>query len=560
MMMHHQPAAHQCRRLTQSSSGKHGHTAAARPCSSRRPRAAAGPAADAADAAPTSTSERSREDALLLAYYASQNQSLFAAQCFVESVLDAYTRGDNVDSLQTALQLKNMQQGGSLLQPQDESLMLSWIILVMLAAKEVGVAVAVAGSTAQQQQQQQEPPTAGAAGSSSSAADATGGSQAAAAAAAADGISTTFSREVLGLLQFAKQAAKLWFEEGYNVQKLQSLQATVASDPSQGQSQFLVMMQQYTRLVIITLEVAACCKLPTARPLDNDTSLHAPSGYTAAWDTPLPPYASMQQQQSDGSGSGSDPAAAAVGLVTAAALAAGKGGLRAHAVKLMTAFVGAVIGSPYSMRAFVLAALEAYEAGVPAEALHKQLADQEFAQTGGLVPAIPQPEVLIEVNRTLFGRWLSLVYMAAAQMNAVFPGAGQHSGWAWYGGEDEVQANAMAGFVAQTLLRLQEEQDAAAAAGQEQQDMDVAAAPQDPLVQRLKSTPESAAQLEAASRELQEELREQGTLRGKAVPTMVKVPDANLEATSGAVRVWRQQVELVQAVYQYMRALQAMVV
>jgi hypothetical protein len=41
---------------------------------------------------------------------------------------------------------------------------------------------------------------------------------------------------------------------------------------------------------------------------------------------------------------------------------------------------------------------------------------------------------------------------------------------------------------------------------------------------------------------------------------MVKVPDANLEATSGAVRVWRQQVELVQAVYQYMRALQAMVV
>jgi hypothetical protein len=401
-------------------------------------------------------------------------------------VLDAYTRGDNVDSLQTALQLKNMQQGGSLLQPQDESLMLSWIILVMLAAKEVGVAVA--GSqppiAAPQQQQESAGAAAAAAGSSSSSAADAGGSQAA--AAAADGISTTFSREVLGLLQFAKQAAKLWFEEGYNVQKLQSLQATVAADPSQGQSQFLVMMQQYTRLVIITLEVAACCKLPTARPLDNDTSLRTPSGYTAAWDTPLPPYASMQQQQQGGSGSSSDPTAAAVGLVTAAALAAGKGALRAHAVKLMTAFVGAVIGSPYSMRAFVLAALEAYEAGVPAEALHKQLADQEFAQTGGLVPAIPQPEVLIEVNRTLFGRWLSLVYMAAAQMNAVFPGAGQHSGWAWYGGEDEVQANAMAGFVAQTLLRLQEEQDAAAAAGQEQQDMDVAAAPQDPLVQRLK--------------------------------------------------------------------------
>lgn len=73
-----------------------------------------------------------------------------------------------------------------------------------------------------------------------------------------------------------------------------------------------------------------------------------------------------------------------------------------------------------------------------------------------------------------------------------------------------------------------------------------------------RSSPESAARLDAASRELQQELREQGTLRGKAVPLMVKVPDPNLEATSGAVRVWRQQVELVQAVYQYMCALQAM--
>jgi hypothetical protein len=451
---------------------------------------AAAAATSAAADIPTSSTD-SRDDALLLAYYASQNQSLFAAQCFVECVLDAYSRGDDVDSLQTALQLKNMQQSGSLLQPQDENLMLSWIILIMLAAKEVGVAAAADAAqqpgtpdAKQQQQQQQQQQAAGTeAASSASAAGAD------AAKAAAVGISTAFSREVLGLLQFAKQAAKLWFEEGYNVQKLQSLQATVASDPEQGQSQFLQMMQQYTRLVIITLEVAACCKLPTVRLLDNDTSLSAPSGYTAAWAAPLPLYSStQQQQQASSSASGkSSSSIEAVGLVTAAALSAKKGGLRAHAVKLMTAFVGAVIGSPYSMRAFVLAALEAYEAGVPAEALHKQLADQEFAQTGGLVPAIPQPEVLVEVNRTLFGRWLSLVYMSAAQMSAVFPGAAQHTGWAWYGGEDEVQANAMAGFVAQTLLRLQEEAAAAAAAAAgSDQDMDFAAAPQDPLVQRLK--------------------------------------------------------------------------
>lgn len=455
--------------------------------------ATTGPAADA----PTSSTEEGRQDALLLAYNASQNQSLFAAQCFVETVLDAYTCGDNVDKLQTSLQLKNMQQGSSLLQPQDQDLLLSWIILIMLAAKEVGVPVIAAQQatdTASEQQQQEEEEGKQAAAAAAGSNPSTAAPDAAQAAAA--GISSGFRREVLGLLQFVKQASKLYFEEGYNVQQLQSLQATVAADPSQGQSQFLQMMQQYTRLVIITLEVTAACKLPTERSLDNPTSLDAPSGYTAAWTQPLTAYTStaqQPQQQEEGTAgslgtsgptsSSSSEVGGASGLVTAAAVAAGRSGVRAHAVKLITAFVGAVIGSPYSLRAFVLSALEAYEAGVPAAALHKQLQEQEFAQTGGLVPALPQPEVLIEVNRTLFGRWLSLVYMSAAQMSAVFPGASQQSGWAWYGGEDEVQANAMAGFVAQTLLRLQEE---TAAQQQDQQDLDVARVLEDPLVSRLK--------------------------------------------------------------------------
>jgi hypothetical protein len=434
---------------------------------------------------------------LLLAYYASQGQSLFAAQCFVETVLDAYTCGANVDSLQTGLQLKNMQQGGSLLQPQDEQLMLSWIILIMLAAKEVGVPASgsppaqqsVAQGELQQQQQElgqggsgQQVTPVGAAGDASSSSG-----PHPAAAAAAEGISTAYSREVMGLLQFAKQAAKLFFEEGHSVRSLQSLQATIASDRSQGNSQFLHMMQQYTLLVIISLEVISQCRLPTNRALENPISLTTtPSGYTAAWAQRLPMYSTLQQQaeassNASSSGSGSETS----GLITAAALAAGKGGLRAHSVKLMAAFVGAVLGAPYSLKAFVLGALEAYEAGVPAEALHKQLAEQEFEQTGGLVPAVPLPEITVDVNRKLFGRWLSLVYMSAAQMNAVFPGAAQHSGWAWYGGEDEVQANAMAGFVGQTLTRLQQETAAAAGAG-ESQDMDTAHVPQDPLVQRLK--------------------------------------------------------------------------
>jgi hypothetical protein len=72
-----------------------------------------------------------------------------------------------------------------------------------------------------------------------------------------------------------------------------------------------------------------------------------------------------------------------------------------------------------------------------------------------------------------------------------------------------------------------------------------------------RSTPDGAAQLQEASQQLQQEYQEQGTMRGKEVPTMVRVPDPELEATSSAVLVWRQQVELVQGVYAYMMALQA---
>jgi hypothetical protein len=363
---------------------------------------------------------------LLLAYYASQNKSLFAAQCFVETVLDSYTRGENVDEVQTAVQLKNMQQNSELLNPQDQDLLLSWIIMVMLTAKDVGVA------QPQQQQDSQQP--------SSSAGEEQQQQPVA-------GISQQYSAQALGLLQFVKQSTKLYFEEGYSVQQLQSLQAAVSSDPEQGRSQFLQVMQQYTRLVIITLEVAAACGVPTQKELSNPTSLNSPSGYTAAWSS----------SNSSSSSSSSE------GLVTAAAAARSCGGQRALAVRLLTAFVGGVIGMPFSMRSFITYALEAYERGISAAEIYEQLQPAEFLQSGGLVPSVPRPEVQQDVNQTLFGRWLSIVYMAAAQMNAVFPAAADKAGWAWYGGEDEVQANAMADFVAKTLARLQEE--AAEAAG-----------------------------------------------------------------------------------------------
>lgn len=73
-----------------------------------------------------------------------------------------------------------------------------------------------------------------------------------------------------------------------------------------------------------------------------------------------------------------------------------------------------------------------------------------------------------------------------------------------------------------------------------------------------RSNPDAAAALAQASAALQAEFQERGTLRGKAVPPMVRVPDPDLEATSSAVAVFKQQMLLVQGVYEYMRALQGM--
>lgn len=387
----------------------------------------------------------SSENALLLSYYAAQNKSLFAAQCFVETVLDCYTRGENVDSLQTALQLRNMQQNGELLDFNEQDILLSWVIMVMLTAMEVGVAL----SSGEQQKQQHAGPV----GKSSNS------TQPGISSESSASITQQYSAQVQGLLQLVKQALKLYFDEGYSLQQLQSLQATVSSDPGQGMSQFAQLMQLYTRLVFITLEVVASSRLTTKRKLDNPASLKAPSGYTAAFQ-----------------GGSSN-----TGLVSSAAIAAGRGGNRALAVQLITAFVGAAIGSAYCMRAFVLLTLEAYSAGVSVPEIFQQLQPQEFLQTGGLVPAQQQPQALQEINQQLFGRWLSLVYTAAAQLNAVFPNAAEKPGWAWYGGEDEVQANAMANFVAQTLLRLQTAEASASATG-----ADADKVSEDPLISRIR--------------------------------------------------------------------------
>lgn len=58
------------------------------------------------------------------------------------------------------------------------------------------------------------------------------------------------------------------------------------------------------------------------------------------------------------------------------------------------------------------------------------------------------------------------MYFALAGLGGVFPSAASKSGWAWAGCGDEVEANALANFVGQTLARIAAEEAERAAAGQ----------------------------------------------------------------------------------------------
>ena len=59
---------------------------------------------------------------------------------------------------------------------------------------------------------------------------------------------------------------------------------------------------------------------------------------------------------------------------------------RALAVRLLVCFMGAVLGSRYSIQRFAEATLSAYSSGWGAAEVFKQLGDADFLQSGGLVP------------------------------------------------------------------------------------------------------------------------------------------------------------------------------
>ncbi|GIL58995.1 hypothetical protein Vafri_13982 [Volvox africanus] len=313
-------------------------------------------------------------------------------------------------------------------------------------------------------------------------------------------------------------------------------------------------MQQYTRLILLTVEVVAAAGLPTVRPLRLPETVLRPSGYSRAFssscnavledDHPGSTLQLPQQQQR---------------MVSEAAPEVCPS--RGLAVRLLMAFMGAVLGSQWSLDKFVEAVRVAYDQGLAADELFSQLDEQEFVQSGGLLPiagatapppepsaattaaaglstappdsaekdpatAPQQPAPQYQITKALLSTWISLSYMALAQLAVPYPDAGRRLGWAWAGFGDPTEALGMNDFVGNVLRQM---------AGEDPRTM-----PSSPDVLQssnpdLHSDPDAVADAKAAGRR-----------RNAAL--MVRVEDESLPATSTAVRVLTQQVALVQAV------------
>ena len=76
--------------------------------------------------------------AIVLAYFASQNRSLLAADCLIETVVEMYRRGIQLDSLQFTLSMATLQSGSTLLSEQGLDILTARCGIIMLTLQEIG--------------------------------------------------------------------------------------------------------------------------------------------------------------------------------------------------------------------------------------------------------------------------------------------------------------------------------------------------------------------------------------------------------------------------------------
>ncbi|GAX76673.1 hypothetical protein CEUSTIGMA_g4119.t1 [Chlamydomonas eustigma] len=494
--------------------------------------------------------------ALLLAFLASSASSLIATQCLVESVLEIYISGQSFASTQIALKIATFSgptsSGSPILSAPDEDVIAAWVALIMLTLQELGIPgptdLVEAGATEEQ------------------------------------------TRFLQGMRAYVKHTL-IMYDNGYTLERLRGLQSMVQQEDGGAVQR---VMQQYTRLVLLTVEVVASMRLPCTRGPLGITPIQAPSGYTLAFHQgPLAcPISRTLVLNPDGP-------------LTIQPL-------RAIAMRSLICFIGAVLGSAYSLQRFAHSTIEAYSQGWGADEVFQQLRDSDFLQSGGLVPVTlpsaqsynadeapsdgpeateglaegvvlpPAEQRYQDVNKQLFGLWLSTGYVTLAQLGLYYPGVGEREGWAWAGAGDAVEAVGLDSFVRGAVRKAREELSLhGCTSGGIESEFSFTSEPigdlsrsisdlartecspedasatisvfndpelgnRDDLVTSwLQQRPEIEGLMEAEREAAAVEFMASNKLRGQTLPVLVKVEDEELAASSSGVRIFMQQASLV---------------
>ena len=329
--------------------------------------------ADAADVSDSAAEAKTNAlvKGLLLAFLATQNRSFFASKAFVETVMAFYEAGYSLDAIKNAVTFSTISLG-SMNQPVMLDVLLAWTTCVYVTLDEVDEVDEV-----------------------DEADEADGGEKTP---------KGSENQAVLGLRNIAKMWIQKYREEGMTFQGLLMQQNVQEMSQVGGAGEFVRVMQQNARLVLLTLEMVDFARNgPSAAASESSViDFRAPGFVTGMLEMPEDPL-----EEED------------------------RIGCRPLAVRLLLAFNAAALGYLVGARTFVETAGHMYVCGWTADDVYLALEEEEFEQGGGFQVRVARPPGGTSVSQALFSRWISIVYMTMATLGVAHPKAAQSEGWAW---------------------------------------------------------------------------------------------------------------------------------
>ena len=315
---------------------------------------------------------------LLLSFLASQNRSFFASKSFVETVMAFYEQGYSLDAIKNAATFNTISLG-SMNEPMMLDVMLAWATCVYVTLEE-SRAMSTESDDREEREERDEQE----------------------------------EREEAGSVAALRNMARMWIqkyrEEGLTFQGLLMQQNVQEMSQEGSAGEFVRVMQQNARLVLLTLEMVEGGNKGTGATDDASDDNH----HSSPLDFSMPGLVSGMMDMPDDPLDEDD-----------------RIGCRPLAVRLLLAFNAAALGYLVGARTFVETAGHLYVCGFTADDVYLALDQAEFEQGGGFQVRVARPPGGTSVSQALFSRWLSIVYMTMAKLGVAHPKAAQAEGWAW---------------------------------------------------------------------------------------------------------------------------------